>query len=104
MSTVNLLLNTYNGDDYNPSRQLSFMITEECLSDYLKDTEDDRTIEEFLDTYDSDESSVIYEYATDDGRVISEKITYSDAFENDYNVEAENEMSKEDYFWNVFYK
>ena len=37
MKTVELLLNDYIGDDYNPSRQTKFTITEECLIDYLNE-------------------------------------------------------------------
>ena len=48
MKIVELLLN-----DYNPSRQTKFIITEECLNDYLKETGDDRNIKMFLETYDS---------------------------------------------------
>ena len=40
MKTVELLLNDYIGDNYNPSRQTKFTITEECLTDYLKETDD----------------------------------------------------------------
>lgn len=47
-NTVELLLNHYIGDDYNPSRQVKFIITEDCLNDYLKETEDDRTIKELV--------------------------------------------------------
>ena len=43
--TVNLLVNHYIGDDFHPSRQVTFVIAEECLKDYLTATEDDRTIE-----------------------------------------------------------
>lgn len=64
MKTVELLLNDYIGDNYNPSRQTKFTITEECLTDYLKETEDDRNVKMFFNTYDSDESSVIYDYAS----------------------------------------
>ena len=32
MKTVELLLNDYIGDNYNPSRQTKFTITEECLT------------------------------------------------------------------------
>lgn len=78
--TVKLLINHYIGDDFHPSRQTTFMITEECLQDYLTETEDDRAIKEFIDTYDSDESEVVYEYACDDGRILSEEITYCDDF------------------------
>lgn len=106
MSTINLLLNHYIGDDFNSSRQVSFFITEECLKDYLTATEDDRTVEEFLRTYDSDESSVIYEYATDDGRIISERITYCDDFEQKYKEYVENakkeDKTKEQYYWDTY--
>lgn len=104
MSTVNLLLNHYIGDDYKPSKQISFLITEECLQDYLTWTEDDRTINQFLRTYDSDESAVIYDYATDDGRIISERITYCNDFEEKYKkfIQCSQGISKEQYYWDVY--
>lgn len=114
MKTVELLLNDYIGDDYSPSRQVKFVITEECLIDYLRDTEDDRSISQFLNTYDSDESSVIYDYATNDGRILSEEITYCDDFEEMYkyficgtqmfdpDISANEIASREDYYWNVY--
>lgn len=114
MKTVELLLNDYIGDNYNPSRQTKFTITEECLTDYLKETEDDRNVKTFLDTYDSDESSVIYDYAVNDGRILSEEITYCDDFVDRYedfirrtqmfnpDMSAEDISSKEDYYWTVY--
>lgn len=114
MKTIELVLNDYIGDDYNPSRQVKFVITEECLADYLRETEDDRSIRQFLDTYDSDESSVIYDYATNDGRILSEEITYCDDFEENYkrficvtqmfdpDISANEIASREDYYWNVY--
>lgn len=113
-NTIKLLLNHYISDDCTPSRQISFVITEECLKDYLKETEDDRTVNEFLDTYDSEESDVVYEYATDDGRILSEEITYCDDFMEKYNdfmshtqmfnpnMDAEQITTKEDYYWTVY--
>ena len=114
MKTVELLLNDYIGDNYNSSRQTKFTITEECLTDYLKETEDDRNVKMFLDTYDSDESSVIYDYASNDGRILSEEITYCDDFVDRYedfirrtqmfnpDMSAEDISSKEDYYWTVY--
>ena len=114
MKTVELLLNDYIGDNYNTSRQTKFTITEECLTDYLKETEDDRNVKMFLDTYDSDESSVIYDYAANDGRILSEEITYCDDFVDRYedfirrtkmfntDMSAEDISSKEDYYWTVY--
>ena len=114
MKTVELLLNDYIGDDYNPSRQTKFTITEECLIDYLKETEDDRNVKMFLETYDSDESSVIYDYAANDGRILSEEISYCDDFMDRYedficrtqmfnpDMSAEQISSKEDYYWTVY--
>ena len=112
--TVKLLMNHYIGDDFHPSRQVIFMITEECLQDYLTETEDDRTIEEFMETYDSDESEVIYGYAADDGRILSDEITYCDDFIEKYNdfisrtqmfnpdMSAEQIATKENYYWTVY--
>lgn len=114
MKTVELLLNDYIGDDYNPSRQTKFTITVECLNDYLKETGDDRNIKIFLETYDSDESSVIYDYAANDGRILSEEITYCEDFMEKYDdfihrtqifnpdMSAEKISSKEDYYWTVY--
>ena len=114
MKTVELLLNDYIGDDYNPSRQIKFVIVEECLTDYLKEVEDTRDVKTFLETYDSDESSVIYDYAANDGRILSEEITYCDDFIDKYedfihrtkmfnpDMPAEDISSKEDYYWIVY--
>ena len=104
-NTIKLLVNDYIDDDYNPSRQLQFVITKECLMDYLTETDDDRTVEEFMGTYDSDESSVIYEYAMDDNRVLSEEIIYCDDFVaayNDYTDAVENPMTAENYYWEEY--
>ena len=114
MKTVELLLNDYIGDNYNPSRQTKFTITEECLTDYLKETEDDRNVKMFLDTYDSDESSVVYDYASNDGRILSEEITYCDDFidkyesfihrtqKNNPDKSEKRILSKEYYYWGVY--
>ena len=112
--TVELLLNHYIGDDFNPSRQVKFIITEDCLKDYLKEAEDERTVKEFLSTYDSDESDVVYNYAADDGKILSEEIAYCDAFEKDYkdfimrtqmfnsDMTADQIATKENYYWTVY--
>lgn len=112
--TVKLILNHYIGDDFNPSRQLSFIITEDCLKDYLGETEDERTVEVFLDTYDSDESDVVYGYAAGDGRILSEEVAYCDDFEEKYsdfikrvqifnpNIKADQISTKENYYWTVY--
>ena len=105
MSIINLLLNHYIGDDFNPSRKVSFFITEECLKDYLMATEDERTIEVFLRTYDSDESASIYNYAEDDGRIISKRVTYCDDFEEKYKEHIgriKENKTKEQYYWNEY--
>lgn len=113
-NTVELLLNHYIGDDFNPSRQVKFIITDDCLKDYLKETEDDRTVKDFLDTYDSDESDVVYGYASDDGRILSEEVIYCDDFEEKYadfikrtqmfnpDMTAEQIATKENYYWTVY--
>lgn len=112
--TVKLLINHYIGNDFNPSRQTTFMITKECLQDYLTETEDDRTIEEFVGTYDSDESEVIYDYAANSGRILSEEITYCDDFIERYNdfitrtqmfnpnMAADQIATKENYYWTAY--
>lgn len=68
----------------------------------------------FLETYDSDESSVIYDYATNDGRILSEEISYCDDFMDRYedfirrtrmfnpDMSAEQISSKEDYYCTVY--
>ena len=68
----------------------------------------------FLETYDSDESSVIYDYAANDGRILSEEIIYCDDFVDRYedfirrtqmfnpDMSAEDISSKEDYYWTVY--
>ena len=90
------------------------LLLNDCLTDYLKETEDDRNVKMFLDTYDSDESSVIYDYAANDGRILSEEITYCDDFVDRYedfirrtqmlnpDMSAEDISSKEDYYWTVY--
>lgn len=105
---LTLKINHYAKDILQPSRQLSFCITEECLKDYLACYDDERTIGEFLESYDSDESQVIYEYATDDGRIISEEISYCDDFIDQYEEyidnlsDDESIMKKEMYYWDVY--
>lgn len=112
--TVVLLLNHYVGDDFFPSRQVRFVITKDCLEDYLRETEDERTVSEFLATYDSDESEVIYGYAADDGRILSDEIIYSEAFLESYHdfikrMQAfcpgridEQIIKKESYYWQIY--
>ena len=109
MKIVELLLN-----DYNPSRQTKFIITEECLNDYLKETGDDRNIKMFLETYDSGEVSDIYDYAVNNGKILSEEIIYSNDFIDRYKdfirrgqmsnpeMSAEQIASKEEYYWTVY--
>lgn len=111
---VKLLINHYIGNDFNPSRQTTFMITKECLQDYLTETEDDRTIEEFVGTYDSDESEAVYDYAANAGRILSEEITYCDDFIERYNdfitrtqmfnpdMAADQIATKENYYWTAY--
>ena len=101
---VELLLNDYIGDDFSFSRQVKFSITEDCLKDYLQATEEDRSIKDFLATYDSDEALVIYDYASDDGRILSEDIIYSDLFIESYNEYKSNGGTKteEDYYWSTY--
>lgn len=112
--TVKLLMNHYAGNDFRPTRQVVFIITETCLQDYLTEVEDHRTIKEFLETYDSDESEVIYGYAADDGRILSDEITYCDDFIEKYNdfisrtqmfnpdMSAEQIATKENYYWTIY--
>ena len=67
-----------------------------------------------MDTYDSDESEVVYDYASDDRRILSEEITYCDDFAEKYNsfisrtqmfnpdMTVEQIATKENYYWNVY--
>lgn len=112
--TIILLMNHYVGDNFHPSRQVKFIITEECLKDYLTEMGDERTVEEFLETYDSDEAEVVYGYAADDGRILSDEITYCDDFIDRYHdyirrilmfntdMTAEQIATKENYYWTVY--
>jgi hypothetical protein len=84
------------------------------LNDYLLQTEDERDVSIFLDTYDSDESAAIYEYAIDDGRILSEQISYCDDFTEAYEDFIERTQmfnpgkkpeaisTKENYYWVVY--
>ena len=106
---VELKICNYINNTLEVEREVKFKITEECLNDYLTETEDNRTVNEFLETCDSDESSVIY--ANDDGRILSEEITYCDKFIEKYedfvrriqmfdpDMTAEEIATKEDYYW-----
>ena len=111
---VELKICNYIDDTLDVEREVKFQITKECLQDYLTETEDGRTINKFLETYNSDESSVIYEYASDDGIILSEEITYCDDFNEQYEVfirrtqifnpdmTPEEIATKEDYYWQVW--
>ena len=81
---VELKICNYIDDTLDVERKVKFKITKECLQDYLTETEDDRTINKFLETYNSDESSIIYEYANNDNRVLSKEITFCDDFNEQY--------------------
>lgn len=113
-NTVELLLNHYIGNNFHPSRQVKFIITKNCLKDCLNDIEDERSVNEFMDSYNSDDSDFIYEYAANDGRILSEEVTYDDSFEKDYSdfikkkqmcnpdMTAEQIITKEDYYWTIY--
>ena len=104
---VELKIRNYIDDTLDVEREVKFKITKE----YLIETEDGRTINKFLETYNSDESSVIYEYASDDGRILSEEIAYCDDFNEQYedfirrtqmfnpDMIAEEIATKKDYYW-----
>lgn len=105
MGTITLLVNDYIGDDFEPSRTLKFIIPEQCLLEYLMEIEDDRTIEEFLESYDSDESEAIHEYAIYDNRVLSEEMVYCDDFMEEYDDYIQgnlNPLSMDEYYWAVY--
>lgn len=113
-NTVKLVMEHYIGYNIHPSRQVTFVITRECIQDYLSETEDDRTVSDFMETYDNDEAEVIYGYAADDGRILSDEITYCDDFIEKYNdyisrtqmshpdMSAEQIATKENYYWTVY--
>ena len=100
---VELKICNYIDDTLDVERKVKFKITKECLQDYLTETEDGRTISKFLETYNSDESSAIYEYASDDGRISSEDEQYKDFIRRTqmFNPDmiAEEIATKEDYYW-----
>lgn len=83
-NTVCIILNNYIGNGINLSRTVVFHILRECLNEYLEAMEDDRDIEVFLNTYDSDEAEMAYRYAADDVRIIKEQISYCSEFEKAY--------------------
>lgn len=104
--TVQLLINDYIGDDFDMSRQVRFIIEESCLIEYLAEWEfEERSLQEFLDTYDSDEAESVYNYADNDNRILSEEIIYCDDFLMEYKTAmegCEDPMTKEDYYWEVY--
>jgi len=112
--TVRLNIGHYIDNDFSPSRVTTFLVRIQDLEDYLEQSEDDRTGEEFYQTYDSDEAQVLYEYMSDDGKILDEEVTYCDAFEKDYadyikrtqmfnpGMSAEQIATKENYYWNVY--
>lgn len=106
-----LIANDYATDGCNPTRTLKFAVNRKELAKYLVDNNDERTISMFLETYDSDESSYIYENSEN---IVSEEITYCDDFNERYNdfikntqllnpdMSADEISSKEDFYWNVY--
>lgn len=114
-NTVELVLNHYIDNNSSPSRQVTFVIPKNYLEEYLQETEDDRTIEEFLDSYDSDEADVVYAYAADDGRILSSEVTYCEDFEEKYkdfinrmqikysDKTTEQIATKENYYWSIYF-
>lgn len=104
VKTVSLILNDYVGENYCPTKQTRFMISEDCLNDYLKATDDERDIPQFLESYDSDEANVIYDYASDDGRIIQEDVSYSDDVIEKYKkyMEENYTITIEDFYRNIY--
>ncbi|MDO4469805.1 MAG: hypothetical protein Q4C84_08180 [Bacillota bacterium] len=97
-----------------PAREISFVVNEGDLEACLDEVEDERTVEDFLETYTSEEANVVYGYMKEDGLVLSEQVTYSDAFEKAYadyiqriqmlnlDLTAKEIVTKEDYYWVVY--
>ena len=114
-NTVELVLNHYIDNNFSPSRQVTFVIPQNCLEEYLQETEDDRSIEQFLDSYDSNEADVVYAYAGDDGRILSSEVTYCEDFEEKYkdfinrmqikysDKTTEQIATKENYYWSIYF-
>lgn len=104
--TIQLIHNHYMEDNYNPSRHLVFTITEDCLKEYLAETEDDRTVDSFLNTYDSDESECVYNYALDDNRILSKKIIYDIDVLEKYalykGINQECDIGIETFYWDIY--
>ena len=117
MGTLSILINDYLGDDISPSRTLNFKITKDCLEDYLRDLGGGLDAQTFLDTYGSDEAEGLYWYASDDNRILSERIDYCAAFRKDYTDFVNGDydfrgsgldndivmgLSEEDFYWAVY--
>lgn len=110
---VCIIVNYYMEKEIRPLRTVVFHISAECLNEYLEQMEDDRDIDTFLKTYDSDEAEMVYRYAADDVRVMHEQIFYSHDFEKAYEnyveyIEGAKDgledvaLTKEDY-WKLLY-
>lgn len=111
---VKLVINHYVGSDPNPSRQITFFIGEDVLKSYLEMSGDKRTVKKFLGSYNNEEAEVIYQYADDDGVIVSQEISYCDNFLEEYNLfiqrvqmfnpdkKAGQIATKEDYYRTVY--
>lgn len=112
--TVMLKMHHPFDESFSPARETVFTVLKSDLENYLDQAEDCRTAKEFFETYDSKEADIIYGYMADDGKVLSEEITYSDTFEKDYadyikrtqmfnpGMSAEQIATKEDYYWAAY--
>lgn len=108
---VELLINHYAGNSADPTRQLRFTILESYLKKILRSIGDGRNVGDFLKTYDSMEAGIVYNCACEDNKIIARKVTYSDAFEMDYNNYVCSKLkesdstplfSKSSYYWNIY--
>lgn len=110
---VMLSIGYYLGDDFYPSRIVAFAVPYDSVEGYLQEVKDERSVEIFFETYDSNEAEDVYRYAADDGLIVYQKVSYSDEFEKDYadyirrvkmfnDKETEDIATKEDYYYTVF--
>lgn len=102
LESILLIFNDYIDNNYEPSKTRIFTITNYSLTDFLIETNDSRTISEFLNTYDSKDSEAVYEYASNMGGILSEEVIYCDdcvAEYKDYRRDNLNPVSIDEFYW-----